>query len=118
MKRFLISLVLLVVVSFTANAMFILPYNEVHFENFEQTSERTVMSNEDAKAILTLIEMSSDITPYLVDEGYYNISYSKGGWGIWMMILADGKWFVLEYVYDANDRYVGCCVTRYRYIGD
>lgn len=118
MKRFLMSLFLLVVVSFAVNAMFILPYDKVNFAEFEQTSERTVMSNTDAKAMYNIITLSSDITPYLLDEGYYNISYNKGGWGIWMMILADGKWFTLEYIYNANNEYIGCCVTKYKYIGD
>ena len=118
MKKILMSLILLLTISFAANATVVLPYFEVDFDDFEVTSKAEEVEDAEAVLIYCAISYSSDTAVPLMNQGYYNVQLEGGYWGVWVMILNDGEWFSANYVYNPSNKYIGCYVTKYKYIGE
>lgn len=118
MKRFLISLVLLAAVSFTASATITKAYKDVNWENFEVVSTAEEVTDDVAVITYCTISYSSPNAVRLLREGYYDVQLEKGYWGVWVMIFSEGQWFSVNYVYNPDNKYVGCYLTNYEYIGD
>lgn len=114
MKKILAVLIFGLFTIFSMSAFSVRAYKDVDWKNFEVTSKAEEITDDAALTMYNAISYSSDITVKLLNDGYYNIQLDKDYWGIWMMILADGEWFSINYIYNPNNKYVGCYLTKYK----
>lgn len=117
MKKIVLVLIFGLFTIFNMSAFSLRAYGEIDWKEFEATSETVEITYDAASTIFNTV---SDSSYYFLinEEGYFNVQLENGYQGIWMMIFADGQWFSVNYIFNPNKKYVGCYLTKYKYIGE